>query len=266
MLIYVDLSLQNKKEQRQVSIGRTYVFFSNSSVVSNHQAALAKQAKLAALRKWTHIDPNVEEVRLELEDKILNGLLTFDLASRQMSPMNAQPNLDINGRKSQAKASGEPEVDSGDESDLAPQVEELLQRVRRPLTKAVDDIAAAELSAAAASAKDSAGESMLGSDEWPASDVDAEDGGVPDSADESDLTTENHDGPTSPGQDHELPVEGADNVRFDNGEGEGNSVIDDGLTGKTYDLNDIARAGQAGKIMFIFQKVSNGNKMEKSAA
>ncbi|KAJ9125219.1 hypothetical protein QFC22_000173 [Naganishia vaughanmartiniae] len=244
----------NKKEQRQ--------------------AALAKQAKLAALRKWTHIDPNMEEVRLELEDKILNGLLSFDLASRQMSPINARSDLDTHEKKRQVEAIGGDEVDSGDEFALAPQMAEVLEKARRPLAKVLADAAAAE-SAAASAANNSADESMLGTDEWPASDIDDEDGGVPDSADEMDVRAETREGPTSPGQDDskndpsfESPVTGADDVPFEDNDGDGNGsgAIDVGLTGKKYDLNDIARAGQAGKIMFIFQKVSNGNRMDKPAA
>ncbi|KAJ9107867.1 hypothetical protein QFC19_002773 [Naganishia cerealis] len=244
--------------------------------VAVRQAAVAKQAKLAALRKWTHIDPNMEEVRLALEDKILNGLLTFDLASRQMSPVGKRPRADKGFRRDTASASASDldtddrrrpveartsdgdDVDSGDESDLAPKVEELLERLRRP--RKVD----------AAVANDPAEESVLGSDDWPASDGENEDGGVPDSADEMDVsTTGHHERSTSSSRKDQQtlgsPGKGSDKGLLDEVDGDEDGVNDNGLNGKKYDLNDIARAGHAGKIMFIFQKVSTGNQIDKSA-
>jgi hypothetical protein len=219
------------------------------------QAAAAKQAKLAALKKWTHINPDIEEIRLELEDKILNGLLTFDLASRQISPTGddrdarnyvAERNGSASGTRSATPMMlDDVAADSGAESDLAPQVDELLQRLKAPPKDFVDqdgDI-------------DDTGPL---SDDWPSIDGD-NDEGVADSPDEMEVQEDETiqtkikmdkspiapESPQTENSDDTAAMEDADSI--------GRSV-----GGRAYDLGKIAETGHGGKIMFVFQKVSNG--------
>lgn len=241
-----------------------FIWLTNSF---SRQAASAKQAKLAALRKWTHINPDMEEIRLELEDKILNGLLTFDLASRQ-----ASPEKDPKGKKGQNETDGgsvagtrttgstprilsDEEPDSGAESDLAPQVNELLKRARAPPK-------------AAANVDDETNDGAL-SDDWPSIDGDHEEG-VADSADEMEAEdeidiakideTEQAPESDSPSKADALKADVDETTELDVAE-----TAEVEVAGKRYDLGKMAEAGHGGKIMFIFQKVSNGKSKASSA-
>lgn len=202
----------------------------------------------------------MEEIRLELEDKILNGLLTFDLASRQETPADSEDksysrttapepeerNSETASRKSNMTTDNiDDGGDSGDESDLAPQVEALLKRVREG-PKFIQD----------------AGEEQLGSEDWPPSDEDAEEG-VPDSADEMEVSDEElnmaarEKASPPPNDKKEAKIDEMTHVHA----GDGGET---GIAGKRYDLGKMAEGGHGGKIMFIFQKVSDGKRKGKA--
>lgn len=201
----------------------------------------------------------MEEIRLELEDKVLNGLLTFDLASRQQTPadseersnsrIDAQNSKDINSegacRKSNTTANAvEGDVDSGDESDLAPQVEALLKRVRAG-PKIVQE------------ADEALDDAELNSDDWPPSDVHIEEG-VPDSADEMEVSEEEAEAETQ--RQASLPQDETKDSQVAEADEGATDFEDIGIMGKRYDLGKMAEGGHGGKIMFIFQKVSDGKR------
>jgi hypothetical protein len=228
------------------------------------QAASAKQAKLAALRKWTHINPDTEEIRLELEDKILNGLLTFDLASRQETPAESEEtsnsritaqgskgtNSETASKRSNTTANDiDQDIDSGDESDLAPQVEALLKRVRGG-PKIVED------------ADDAMDDEQLNSDDWPPSEEDVEEE-VPDSADEMEDAEEKAESKAQPNASPP-PDEPKEMVITEATLADASDVGDNGIMAKRYDLGKMAEGGHGGRIMFIFQKVSDGKRKGKA--
>lgn len=202
----------------------------------------------------------MEEIRLELEDKILNGLLTFDLASRQTSPVavdrkakseDAEIGTDegASGRVrktygSTSKVNSDEEADSGAESDLAPQVDELLKRLRAPPKATADRDAEMD------------GEDL--SDDWPSVDGDNEEG-VADSADEMEAHEEEVDTTKIDKDGQPFEPESPQKTGLDETTTEDAAELaEPGVAGKRYDLGKMAEAGHGGKIMFIFQKVSNG--------
>jgi hypothetical protein len=206
----------------------------------------------------------MEEIRLELEDKILNGLLTFDLASRQETPAEseersmsrntAQGSKDYNSETA-SKISNttandvDQEMDSGDESDLAPQVEALLKRVRGG-PKIVGDTA------------DALDDGQLNSDDWPPSEEDVEEG-VPDSADEMEDAEEKAESKAQPNASPP-PDEPKEMAMTEAAFADASDAGDNGTMAKRYDLGKMAEGGHGGKIMFIFQKVSDGKRKGKA--
>jgi hypothetical protein len=200
----------------------------------------------------------MEEIRLELEDKILNGLLTFDLASRQASPDKDSKGKGVQNGGDGESAAGtrttgstprilsDEEPDSGAESDLAPQVNELLKRARAPPNAATD-------------ANDETNDGAY-SDDWPSIDGDNAEG-VADSADEMEAEDE----VDTAKVDAEQPLESGSPLKADVDEATDETTeidvaepVEVGVAGKKYDLGKMAEGGHGGKIMFIFQKVSNG--------
>ena len=138
---------------------------------------------------------------------------------------------------------GDEVVNSGAESDLAPQMDELLKRLRAPPKATADED----------------GDIDVGplSDDWPSINED-NDEGVADSADEIEAQDD-----IDPAKDNavKVPVEAGslqkadtdDMVTMDEAD-----PVELGVGARKYDLGKMAEAGHGGKIMFVFQKVSNG--------
>ena len=197
----------------------------------------------------------MEEIRLELEDKILNGLLTFDLASRQISPTRMAGETVNRGhsagrgesanetRSGTPMTLGDEVVDSGTESDLAPQVDDLLKRLRAPPKATADEDGDVDVEPL--------------SDDWPSSNED-NDEGIADSADEIEAQDD-----IDPAEDNvvKAPVEAESLQKADTDDlvtMDEPDPVELCVGARRYDLGKMAETGHGGKIMFVFQKISNG--------
>lgn len=259
------------------------------------QTAKEKQAKLAALHKWTHIDPK-EPASLELlRDELLAGIIassgkksTSKRARKkkkdEFEPTKVTSNLEkfAFGRKGMKDAfeRGDEVVDNGDVGDVAG-AEGKGKETDETMDPDLDAVQGNDdsLSNMFDDSMDSVGrddktkrKAPRSSPEWPSDNEDDvndksndnnadrnEANGFSDDSDDEQPVTKKRKTTTTTTipttNNTQQPVKSTADWYEEEYVG-----LDVGVTGKKYDLKEMAEAGQGGNIMFIFEKVS-GSKL-----
>lgn len=195
------------------------------------QAAADKQAKLAALHEWTHIDATLASSKTQIQDPLLQGIL-------DTSAKTAKKHSDTSKASSTRVSSP---ATGGDKS-----------------MKSETDRISGTTHGSSTTGDVSNGDETAGSNEEPDTELSK--------ATDIDLSLDCDDDPidwppsSQPVRPSVRPARsGPDSNNDFEGEDVTNAIrqeLDLGLGTKKHDLQQLANSGQAGRILFIFEKVS----------